>query len=361
MNYDARRDFNKLWKKIYKDVSPSNKTVQRRLNPYIPKPYGEKKTYPQDWNIYRRACSQEKLMFLRIIKDAVDHMMIDEDYSGNGRPSAYYGDILKSLCIKSFHNYSGWRLESELRIARSMGIIDEIYKRTTLMKYMQDKKIIKLLHKLYRIIAQPVSPIEVYFAADATGISNAYGNIRWMNIRNTKAEKKKRREYSKLHIISGCKTNVIASAKITNGYAHESPHFKSLLDDTAKIFSVKEISADSGYLSYDNVKAVSDMRIAPYIKGKKGVSIPGIRGVMSPWGAMLRLWKHHQMFFAEHFHKRSNVESTFGSLKRKYGDFCRCKKPESQECEILSKIVCFNAGVLSEALLSFDLKPEFMD
>lgn len=67
------------------------------------------------------------------------------------------------------------------------------------------------------------------------------------------------------------------------------------------------------------------------------------------------------MYFAEHYHKRSNVESTFSALKRKFGDFCRCKKPESQENEILTKIVCFNTTVLSEALLAYDIKPQFLE
>lgn len=260
---------------------------------------------------------------------------------------------------KIYHNYSSWRTESELKIARAMGIIDDVYKRTTLMKYMQDERITKMLHRLYKIIAQPVAPIELYFAADATGISNAYGNTRWIKIRHTKEELKKRKEYSKLNIISGCKTNIIASASVTKGTTHESPYFKALLDDTAKIFSVKEVMADAGYLSKDNVNAIADIGAVPFIMGKKNVNVP-MRGTMSAWGAMLRLWKNHQMYFAEHYHKRSNVESTFGALKRKFGDFCRCKKPESQENEILCKIVCFNTTVLSEALLSYDLKPEFM-
>lgn len=55
------------------------------------------------------------------------------------------------------------------------------------------------------------------------------------------------------------------------------------------------------------------------------------------------------------------MESTFGALKRKFGDFCRCKKPESQENEILCKIVCFNAAVLSEALLQYDLRKGFLN
>ena len=118
--------------------------------------------------------------------------------------------------------------------------------------------------------------------------------------------------------------------------------------------------ADAGYLSKDNVRAISSIGAVPFIMGKKNVNVPS-RGKMSSWGAMLRLWKNHQMYFAEHYHKRSNVESTFGALKRKFGDFCRCKKSISQENEILCKIVCFNSSVLSEALLSFDLKCRFMD
>ena len=171
---------------------------------------------------------------------------------------------------------------------------------------------------------------------------------------------KKVREYSKLHIISGCKTNVICSAKVTKGNAHESPYFKPLLDDTARIFNIKEVSADAGYLSRDNVKAIDKIGAVPFIAGKKNVNIPGKSGLRTPWNNMLRLWKRHQMFFAEHYHRRSNVESTFGSLKRKFGDFCRCKKESSQTNEILCKIVCYNASVLSEALLEYDLRRGFM-
>ena len=55
------------------------------------------------------------------------------------------------------------------------------------------------------------------------------------------------------------------------------------------------------------------------------------------------------------------MEATFGALKRKYGDFCRCKLPVTQENEILARIVCFNTAVLSEAMLGNDLEPKFMD
>lgn len=360
-NYFRQKDydeFNRIAKQIYKNA-PRAIDIQMTLGLYEPKQYGEKRTYPRNWSLYEKACSQEKLMFFKILKDAVDYMMINYEYKGNGRPPAYYGDIVKSLCIKSYSNYSSWRTESELRIARSMGIIDEVHKRSTLLKYMQSKKVTELLHRLYKIIAEPLAEVELYFAADATGISNAYGNTSWMKIRHTKEEEKHRREYSKIHIVSGVKTNIVCSARVTRGEAHESPYFKPMLDDTAKIFNVKEVSADAGYLSKKNVKTVANIGAVPFIMGKKNVSVPKA-GKMSAWGAMLRLWKHHQMFFAEHYHKRSNVESTFAMIKKKFGNFCRSKKPQSQESEILCKIVCHNAVVLSKALLSYDLRKGFM-
>jgi len=357
-DFDKYKELDKLSKRLYKNVKPNKKDIQERLTPYTPKNFGEKRTYPQDWPMYQKACSQEKLMFLKLIKDAVDYMMVEYEYKGNGRPPAYYGDIVKVLCIKSYNNYSSWRAESELKIARSMGIIDNVPKRSTILKYMQDPKAAKMLDKLYKILAEPLAEIEVYFSADATGISNKYGNTRWIKIRHTAEEAKHRREYSKLHIISGVKTNCICSAKITSGTAHESPFFKPLLDDTAKIFNVKEMSADAGYLSKDNVKAISGIGAAPFIMGKKNVNVP-MKG-SSSWGLMLRLWKKHQMFFCERYFRRANIESTFSMVKRKFGDFCRSKKPESQQAEILSRICCHNAVVLAEALLSYDLKKGFM-
>ena len=361
MNNNAYEDLRKVSKQIYKKVEPAKREVQKRLTPYTPVPYGTKKTYSQDWPIYDKACSREKLAFLNIIKDAVDYMMMNErdyNYKGNGRPPAYYSDILKSLCIKSYHNYSSWRVESELKIAKSMGVINTVYKRSTLIKYMSNGIITSLLHKLYRIIAEPLSDVEMYFAADATGISNAYGNTTWRKIRHTKFEESHCREYSKLHIISGTKTNVICAVRVTRGTFHESPYLNSLLEETAKIFNIKEVSADAGYLSRDNIKAITKIGAIPYIMGKKNVNVPAKGN--SPWGNMLRMWKNYQMQFALCYHRRSNVESTFSSLKRKFGDFCRSKMPETQENEVLCKVVCFNTCVLAEALLTYDLKSEFM-
>ena len=319
----------------------------------------EEKKYTQDWSRYEKACSQEKLMFFRILKDAVDFLGIEYSYKGTGRPPEYLADILKAICIKAYHNQSSWRTESDLMIARAMGVLDKVPKRSTILKYLQSPLVAKYLHELYKVIAEPLSEIEMYFAADATGISQKYGNVRWQTVRHTKEEAKKRREYVKLNVISGVKTNAIVSAKITIGTAHESPFFKELLADTSKRFNLREVSADAGYLSKENVKAIANMGAIPFIPGKKNTFVPS-KGRDTPWMAMLTLWKKYQPLFASHYHRRSNVESTFSALKRKFGDFCRCKKLETQENEILARIVCFNSAILAENMLSYDFKKGFV-
>ena len=119
------------------------------------------------------------------------------------------------------------------------------------------------------------------------------------------------------------------------------------------------VSADSGYLSRKNCDIISSVGATPYILPKKNVKAYNL-GSQGAWGQMIRLWKHHQILFAQHYHRRSNVESTFAMLKKKWVDYCRCKLPITLENEILCKIVCHNIWVLSQALLSDDVQPVFM-
>lgn len=49
-------------------------------------------------------------------------------------------------------------------------------------------------------------------------------------------------------------------------------------------------------------------------------------------------------FFA-HYHKRSNVESTFSAIKRKFGDSVRSRSDAAQVNEVLGKILAHNIVV----------------
>lgn len=50
----------------------------------------------------------------------------------------------------------------------------------------------------------------------------------------------------------------------------------------------------------------------------------------------------HRDEFLTHYHRRSNVESTFSAMKRKFGDIIRSKTPIAQRNELLLKVLCHN-------------------
>lgn len=63
-------------------------------------------------------------------------------------------------------------------------------------------------------------------------------------------------------------------------------------------------------------------------------------------------------FFA-HYHKRSNVESTFSAMKRKFGGAVRSKCFTAQVNEILCKAICHNVACLVHEMRELGIKPEF--
>jgi len=158
-------------------------------------------------------------------------------------------------------------------------------------------------------------------------------------------------------MICGVRTNVITSAYVTEGTANDSPYFKPLLNETAKVFSVKEISADAGYLSRDNCDAAKEIGAVPYIMPKKNTKAQPQGS--SAWGKMVRMWQQNPEQFKEHYHRRSNAESTFSMIKRKFGNTIRGKLDTTKENEIMCKICCHNIAVLVEAIISLDAKCHF--
>jgi transposase len=132
-----------------------------------------------------------------------------------------------------------------------------------------------------------------------------------------------------------------------------------LLKDASKIFKIEEVYADAGYISKSNVKAIAEIGAEPYINSKRNIFVPRNAG-HSAWGLMLQKWKHNQILFATHYGRINNAESTFSAFKRKFGDSCRAKTAQSQENEVLCKIVCFNTSILSQSMMQFDLTTGFI-
>jgi transposase len=63
--------------------------------------------------------------------------------------------------------------------------------------------------------------------------------------------------------------------------------------------------------------------------------------------------------FLARYHQRSNVESTFSAVKRKFGGAVRSKRFTAQVNEILCKALCHNLAVLCHAMRELGVEPNF--
>jgi len=311
----------------------------------------ETKTYTQNWPLYNLSQTKEKMMFLKILNDAVDYLNIPYEYQF-GRPHIGLDDAIKCCCIKVFNNFSSRRTIGELHLAYALGYIRKIVHFNTINKYMNDSAITPYLHRLYKLLALPLVNIENNFAIDATGFSLPH-KVKWKEIR-LNGLWRHAKDYKKLHIINGVKTNIITSAKVSIGKHHDSPYFESLVKDTSINFRIKEISADTGYLSRRNCKIAEEVGAMPFILPKENTS--SLAKGVSAWNKMIRLWYDNTELFAQHYHKRSNVESTFSMIKRKFLGYVRSKTDVAQTNELLCKIVCHNIAVLVNSIFELNIE-----
>ena len=132
---------------------------------------------------------------------------------------------------------------------------------------------------------------------------------------------------------------------------------------------MKEVSADKGYSSQKNLQIIACLGAIPFIPFKKNVrSNPNDALVI--WRVMYRFFKDHKKEFLEHYHKRSNAESVFSMMKRKFGDNVRAKDTvaqvnevlcRSQVNEVLCKILCHNICVLIQEMFELGIQIEFSE
>lgn len=74
------------------------------------------------------------------------------------------------------------------------------------------------------------------------------------------------------------------------------------------------------------------------------------------------MWHYYQfrrVEFLQHYHKRSNAETTFHMIKSKFGGSVRAKTPVAQVNEALLKVLAHNIVVLIQSIYELDIAPAF--
>lgn len=74
---------------------------------------------------------------------------------------------------------------------------------------------------------------------------------------------------------------------------------------------------------------------------------------------MFHLYKYNEAEFMRRYHKRSNVETTFSMIKRKFGERLRSKHKTAQLNEVLCKILCHNLCCIIHSMYELGIDVSF--
>src|SRR5262249_23752079 len=142
------------------------------------------------------------------------------------------------------------------------------------------------------------------FAVDSSGFSTCRFE-KWVRHKYGKPIEGERHSWVKAHLMCGVKTNVVTSVEISD--AGDAPTFPTLVKATGRNFHIDEVSGDKAYSSIANLETVAALGGFPYIPFKS--SATGESGGL--WAKMFHYFSFRREEFLQHYHKRSNIESTF--------------------------------------------------
>lgn len=115
------------------------------------------------------------------------------------------------------------------------------------------------------------------------------------------------------------------------------------------------MSADKAYASLESFEEIAGCSGQAYIAFKSNHT--------ATVGGQFEKAFHYLQFnneeYMQHFHKRSNVESTISAFKRKFGDNVRSKPGTAMVNEVLCKILCQNICCLIQEQCELGIEPIF--
>jgi transposase len=307
-------------------------------------------TYPQNWPAYNAAQTNEKDKFQSLLHDLCRG--VSQPPARNGRPPLPLADAIFSATFKVYSTVSGRRFMSDLREAKERGFISKVPHYNSIFNYLENSDLTHILRSLITESSLPLKSVEQDFAVDSSGFTTSRF-IRWFD--HKYGTVRQQHEWVKCHLMCGVKTNIVTAVEIHDRNASDTKLLPPMLDSTARNFRVSELSADKGYASIKNTDAVAAVGATPYIAFKSIHT--GTGGGL--WGQMYHYFMFRRDEFLQHYHKRSNVESTFSMMKRKFGDSLRSKNGTAQVNETLCKVLCHNLVVLIHEMHELGINPVF--
>jgi transposase len=313
--------------------------------------FEEKKTYSQAWGAYNLAQSIEKKRFQVLLQDLCRNLP-DPEHAKPGPKPHRVRDCIFAMCFKVYGGFSSRRSSCDFQDAHTDGYLTRPIPGMKVASFMENPEFTPILVDLIEKSAAPLRPVETEFAVDSSGFSSSRFET-WYD--HKYGCERRKCLWVKVHVACGVKTNVVTAVRILDKDAPDSPQFVPLMKTTGESFDVREVSADKAYLSVQNVEHVCQQGGTPYILPK--VDTTGGSGGL--FEKMFRYFQFRQQDFLSHYHKRSNVESTFSAIKRKFGDSVRSKTDVAMVNEVLCKILAHNLCCLIQEQCELGIEPVF--
>jgi transposase len=311
-------------------------------------------TYPQNWVAYNLAQREERHRFCVLLADLCAGIPEPVKQETRGRKPVPMADRLFSIVYKVYGAMSSRRSGCDLDDAADEGHLSRTLHPNKVNIFLEMPELTPLLHGLICRSALPLKAVETIFAPDSSGFSVSKF-VRWFDEKYGK--ERSGHDWVKVHLICGVNTGIVTAAALYDRDTNDSPILPELVQKTAEKFTVDEVLADKGYLSAENVDAIHAVGGTPFIAPKSNTT-GGIGGLFEK---MFHYYQYRREEFLQHYHQRSNVESVFSAIKRKFGDNIRSRSDAAKVNEALCKIVCHNLCRVILSQCELGIEAEFWD
>jgi len=314
-------------------------------------PKQKRKTYRQDWPVYNASQVNEKARFLELLFGLCS--TVDEPPQFKGRPRILLADRIFACAFKVYSTLSGRRFNSDVMEAKRRGYVSTAPTYSAIYRYLESEELTPVLRRLITDSALPLKAVEQDFSVDSTGFSTC-NYVRWYGMKYGNTEDW--HDWIKLHAMVGVRTHVITSVELSERHAHDSKFFEPLVNDTARNFTLRDVSADKAYSHRSHLRLVEKHGGTPYIAFRSNARGDG---KCATWNRIFHYYSLHREEYMMHYHRRSNIESTFSMVKSRFGERLRSRTRTAQVNEVLCKVLCHNLCVLVQSIYELGVEVTF--
>lgn len=310
-----------------------------------------KVTYAQDWPAYNEAQTHERDHVETLLRDLCSGV-VTPPHPGRGPKPIPLADLVYGMTMKVYTGFSARRASSDIRACANEGKMTRAPHYNSVLAGFDREDLAPVLTKMIEDSAAPLATVESKFAIDSTGFGTKVYK-RWFDAKY--GREMKEATWIKAHAMIGTNTNVVSAVQVTDDSVGDAPMLPTLVQSTERNFKLafSDVTADKAYLSHANLAAIEHAGAYPYIPFKVNSKGEG----SAAWRRMFGLFLFKQAEFLVHYHQRSNVESTFSMIKRKFGGALRSRNFVAQRNELLCKVLCHNLACLVHAMYELGVQP----